>query len=101
MPQPGAVRVIFTATALRPVGKWDDFHVIDETEIDDVDGDLGVVTSFERFPNGLFIDWAIGRGFWSFGGSVVDDRVHPRFGARYEKVRLERADGVSCRQGFG
>src|SRR4051812_28544981 len=82
-------------------GKWDDFHVIDETEIDDVDGDLGVVTGFERFPNGLFIDWAIGRGFWSFGGSVVETERIRVLGRDTKKSALKRADGVAAAKGLG
>jgi len=58
MPQPGAVRVILTETRLQ---------IIDQAEINDIDGNLGIVAGFQSFPEKFFIrgaGWLRG----SFGG---------------------------------
>src|SRR5208337_1692816 len=44
-------------------GDGREVHGIDETEVDDVDGNLGVVATLQGAEDILFGDW--GHGFWS------------------------------------
>ena len=58
IPQPGAVRVIFTSTLVPPSGRLVELTIVNQTEIDDVYRDFGIVTLSQLVPNRFFIDFA-------------------------------------------
>lgn len=76
-----------------------DVKIIDETEVDDVDGNLGVVTGFESFPDEFFVGGTFGDGAGGSGRGFEAESVGIR-GGEAEQTAVG-ADGERAAERLG